>query len=72
MPLQFIENGRLTDQATGLVQIMANFMDDVIGSNDSDWIPVVFSELSEVAMTTFKTDVDPIVRSLHSRQATLV
>ena len=71
-PESFTEQNVLTNAG------FLNFVDPVsivasgFATADSDWEPQIYSRLGDVFNPVIKANVDPTVRSLHSRQATLI
>lgn len=68
-PEIFTESNRITSANALLIGEIVNLLRDTFAATDASFVPSVFSRVNQVGQDVFKTALDPIARSLHSRQA---
>jgi len=71
-PMEFTEANRLTDNAAAILQIIATAMETNFAGPASNWVNACYSATNDSALSTFKSQMDPVVRSYTGRQASLI
>ena len=71
-PEQWSEDNRLTASAVVVAADLVTFLKSSLNGPLGSYSPSIYSPTLETAVSVFKTNLDPIVRSFHGRQARLI
>lgn len=69
---EYESENQLTPSAAVVIGQVVDGLKVQIAASDCTFIPLVYSRKNETATSVFKTNLDPVVRSFHGRQAQLI